>query len=182
MLFGCLADGMYFEADVVSFNDGSGHGQARTPLGQVVGLNGDVDPLQSEVFRLTERALVKRDRRIAANPDVLGDVLSAAIDPAPNGDRYRVGREPICPNGHDPDTYVFVGRPVDPHMIFDRLMDLAEHDAWDALSATQKVQQVERVVDESLALEKERKERADLRYRRYREMRAQGAFVRTLRL
>ena len=67
-------------------------------------------------------------------------------------------------------------------MIFDRLMDLAEHDAWDALSATQKVQQVERVVDESLALEKERKERADLRYRRYREMRAQGAFVRTLRL
>jgi len=79
MLFGCLADGMYFEADVVSFNDGSGHGQARTPLGQVVGLNGDVDPLQSEVFRLTERALVKRDRRIAANPDVLGDVLGSEV-------------------------------------------------------------------------------------------------------
>jgi hypothetical protein len=180
--FCCLADGMCFEAEVVSDHENLGRSEARTPSGQVVALSIDADLLWRETFVLVERALAKSGLRIAANSRAWGDVLSSAIDPAPNGERYVAGRSPDCPNGHDADEYVFNDRPVEPPVRFDRLVDLAEHDAWDALSSSQKEAQVERIVADSLAHSAERKARDDEQYARYREMRAQGAFTRTSRL
>ncbi|SRR6266849_625908 len=180
--FCCLADGMCFEADVVSDHENLGRDEARTASGHVVGLSIDADPLWRETFGLVERALAKRGLRIAANSGAWGDVLSSAIDPAPNGERYVIAGDPDCPNGHDADEYVFTDRPVEPPVRFDRLIDLAEHDAWDALSKSQKEAQVERIVADYLAHSQERKARGDEQYARYREMRAQGAFTRTSRL
>src|SRR5260370_32631240 len=112
--FCCLAEGMCFEAEVVSDRDNLGRSEVRTPSGHVVGLSIDADPLWRETFGLVERALAKRGLRIAANRGAWGDVLSSAIDPAPNGERYVVGRSPDCPNGHDAEEYVLNDRPVQP--------------------------------------------------------------------
>lgn len=49
MRFGCLADGSWFEAEVVSSSEGSGHDEARTISGRLVVLSYDADPLQRDM-------------------------------------------------------------------------------------------------------------------------------------
>lgn len=179
--FLCLYDGSLFEADGLA-EGGYGLASARTPSGLLAALVFDADPIWHEVADLVRGALKKH--RLTFDTPYIGAfhlALSAALDPAPNGERYRVGRHPPCPDGHDPDEYVRLGRPAEPRIGFDRLVDLPEHTAWDALPAKEKQRRVEAIVADFLATAAERRERDDRETRRYRDLEAQGLLATTPR-
>lgn len=174
-LYRCLGSGKLFEVDDV-MEYAEGVKAARTPSGRFVALVADADSVWDEVAEMWRAALSRRSLSLDTFEynDAFNAALSAALDPTPDGECYTIRRRPPCPFGHTDEDDVILGRPAVPRNAFDRLVDLPEHTAWDAMTPEAKRTQVDAIVGDWLAHARERLERGDRVVARYNELKERG--------